>query len=66
VDSEPLLTLLTLVAVFSVGIVISMSLFGIVFARAMSVARAVRLGRAAASLMAVISIVLGIFWIALA
>ena len=55
-----------LIAVFSAGIVISMSLFGIVFARAMSVARAVRLGRAAASLMAVTSIVLGIFWIALA
>ena len=65
-DSAPLLTLLLLVAVFSAGIVISMSLFGIVFARAMSVARAVRLGRAAASLMAVTSIVLGIFWIALA
>jgi hypothetical protein len=66
VDSAPLLTLLLLVVVFSAGIVISMSLFGIVFARAMSVARAVRLGRAAASLMAVTSIVLGIFWIALA
>ena len=66
VSSAPLLTLLLLVAVFSAGIVISMSLFGIVFARAMSVARAVRLGRAAASLMAVTSIVLGIFWIALA
>ena len=66
VDSAPLQTLLTLVVVFSAGIVISMSLFGIVFARAMSVARAVRLGRAAAALMAVISIVLGIVWIALA
>src|SRR5688572_3178978 len=66
VDAAPLRTLLMLVVVFSVGIVISMSLFGIVFARAMSVARAVRLGRAAAALMAVTSIVLGIFWIALA
>ena len=66
VNSAPLQTLLMLVLVFSVGIVISMSLFGIVFARAMSVARAVRLGRAAASLMAVTSIVVGVFWIALA
>ena len=65
-DAAPLQTLLTMILVFSVGIVISMSLFGIVFARAMSVARAVRLGRAAASLMAVTSIVLGIFWIAVA
>ena len=65
-NAAPLQTLLTMILVFSVGIVISMSLFGIVFARAMSVARAVRLGRAAASLMAVTSIVLGIFWIAVA
>jgi hypothetical protein len=65
-DAAPLQTLLTMVLVFSLGIVLSMSLFGIVFARAMSIARAVRLGRAAASLMAVTSIVLGVFWIALA
>ena len=65
-EAAPPETLLMMVLVFSVGIVISMSLFGIVFARAMSVARAVRLGRAAASLMAVTSIVLGVFWIALA
>ena len=65
-DAAPLQTLLMLVVVFSAGIVISMSLFGVVFARAMSVARAVRLGRAAASLMSATSIVLGVFWIALA
>jgi nickel/cobalt transporter (NicO) family protein len=59
----PLLTLLALIVVFGTGILLSMSLFGVAFARAMSAAAAARLGQAAALLMAVTSIVLGGFWI---
>lgn len=62
-DAAPLSTLLLLIAVFGVGILLSMSLFGIAFARFMSAAAAVRLGRAAAFVMAVASIGLGVLWI---
>jgi hypothetical protein len=62
----PLLTLLALIVVFGAGILLSMSLFGVAFARLMSAATAARLGQAAALLMAVTSIVLGAFWIATA
>ena len=62
-DAAPLPTLLLLIGVFAVGILLSMSLFGVAFARAMSAAVAARLGQAAAVLMAVASIGLGIFWI---
>jgi hypothetical protein len=62
----PLLTLLALIVVFGAGILLSMSLFGVAFARLMSAAAAARLGQAAALLMAVTSIVLGGFWIATA
>ncbi|HET9263542.1 MAG TPA: hypothetical protein VFO14_10880 [Vicinamibacterales bacterium] len=64
VGAASLSTLLVLVATFGVGILLSMSLFGVAFARFMSAAVAVRLGRAAAALMAVASIALGMFWIA--
>lgn len=57
-------TLLVLVATFGLGILLSMSLFGVAFARFMSAAVAVRLGQAAAAIMAVASIALGLFWIA--
>jgi len=63
VDAAPLSTLLLLVAMFGLGILLSMSLFGVAFARFMSAAVAVRLGQAAAVLMAVSSIGLGVFWI---
>jgi len=63
-EAAPLSTLLMLIAVFGLGILLSMSLFGVAFARLMSAAVAVRLGRAAASLMAIASIGLGLFWIA--
>ena len=56
-------TLLLLVAVFAVGILLSMSLFGVAFARFMSAAVAIRLGHAAAAIMSVASIALGLFWI---
>jgi nickel/cobalt transporter (NicO) family protein len=64
VASSSLPTLLMLIAVFGVGILISMSLFGVAFARVMSAAVAARLGRAAAVIMSAASIALGIFWIA--
>jgi len=62
-DGASLASLLTLVAMFSVGILISMSLFGVAFARVMSAPAILRLGRASAILMAVASIGLGGYWI---
>jgi len=64
VGAAPLPTLLMLIGVFGLGILLSMSLFGIAFARVMTAAAAVRLGQAAAVLMAAASIALGVFWIA--
>jgi len=61
--SSPLSTLLMLIAVFGVGILLSMSLFGVAFARVMSAAITARLGKGSAALMAGASIALGIFWI---
>jgi hypothetical protein len=58
-----LTSLLTLVGMFSVGILISMSLFGVAFARVMSTPAILRLGRASAVAMAVASIGLGSYWI---
>ena len=62
-DGASLASLLTLVTMFSVGILISMSLFGVAFARVMSAPAILRLGRASAILMAVASIGLGGYWI---
>ena len=62
-DSAPLWTLLVMITVFAIGIMLSMSLFGVAFARVMSAARAARLGQAAAAIMACTSIGLGVFWI---
>ena len=59
----PLPMLLTLIAVFAVGILLSMSLFGVAFASFMSARVVSRLGRFAAATMAVASIALGVFWI---
>jgi putative Mn2+ efflux pump MntP len=59
-------TLLYLIAVFAVGILISMSLFGIVLSRVLgSVWLARRMGRGAAVLTAVASMALGVYWIVL-
>jgi hypothetical protein len=63
-DAPPLPALLGLIAVFAVGILISMTLFGVAFARVLSVRVMAGLGRAAAVLMAAASIGLGAFWIA--
>lgn len=66
VGDMPPVTLLALIVVFGAGILLSMSLFGVALARAMSAATAARLGQAAALLMALTSIALGGFWIATA
>jgi nickel/cobalt transporter (NicO) family protein len=63
ITDSPLPTLLVLIAVFGVGILLSMSLFGVAFARLMSAAVAARLGQAAAGIMAFASIGLGCFWV---
>lgn len=62
-EAAPVSMLLLLIAVFAIGILLSMSLFGVALARVMSAAVAARLGQAAAILMAVASIGLGLFWI---
>ena len=57
-------TLLVLVSIFALGILISMSLFGIVLAHVLSVRRmTARLSRFAAAATAFGSLVLGIYWI---
>ncbi|MEX1128371.1 MAG: hypothetical protein WEB50_07395 [Vicinamibacterales bacterium] len=56
-------SLLGLVAMFSVGILMSMSLFGVAFARLMSAPAILRLGRVSAVVMAFASIALGSYWI---
>jgi nickel/cobalt transporter (NicO) family protein len=63
VATSPLPTLLTLIAVFGLGILISMSLFGVAFARVISAASIARLGHAAAIVMATASILLGSYWV---
>jgi hypothetical protein len=64
IGTAPLGTLLVLIGVFAVGILLSMSLFGVAFAGIMSARVVARLGRGAAGLMAVASIALGVYWIA--
>jgi nickel/cobalt exporter len=63
VEAAPLSTLLGLIGVFGVGILLSMSLFGVAFARLMSAAAMANLGRAAAIVMAAGSLLLGAYWI---
>ena len=59
-----LLTLLYLVGVFALGILVSMSLFGIVLSRLLgSEAMAAAVGRGAALVTAVASIALGVYWV---
>lgn len=55
--------LVVLVAVFAVGILLSMSLFGVAFARVISTDTFLRLGRASAAVMASASVALGGYWI---
>jgi nickel/cobalt transporter (NicO) family protein len=62
VEAISLPTLLALVVVFALGILLSMSLFGIAFARVISARGVRRLGRFTAGGIAIASIALGIFW----
>ena len=66
VEDASLSLLLTLVGVFAIGILLSMSLFGVAFARLMSTRAIVRTGNAVALAMAVASMALGGYWIAAA
>lgn len=52
-----------LIALFAVGILVSMSLFGVALARTLSTTFVARLGRTAAVLMASASLVLGAYWV---
>jgi hypothetical protein len=52
-----------LIALFAVGILISMSLFGVALARTLSTTFVTRLGRIAAVLMSSASLLLGLYWI---
>ena len=60
--AAPLSLLLALIAVFAVGILLSMSLFGVAFASLMTARVVARLGRGAGALMGVTSIALGVYW----
>ena len=55
--------LLTLIAFFAAGILLSMSLFGVVLARVLSTRAVIGLGRLAGTAVAVGSIALGVYWI---
>lgn len=60
---QTLPVLLALVVLFGVGILISMSLFGVVLARVVSTRAVSRLGGGASAITSLASIGLGIFWI---
>ena len=66
VETASLPTLLVLIVLFAVGILLSMSLFGVAFARLMSASAVQRIGRFAGMTMSAASIALGVFWIAAA
>jgi hypothetical protein len=66
VEDASLPLLLTLVSVFAVGILLSMSLFGVAFAGLISSRAFVRMGNASALVMAAASMALGGYWIAAA
>ena len=59
----PIPLLFALIALFGVGILLSMSIFGVALARVMSTETVARLGRTAGALMALGSIALGLFWL---
>jgi hypothetical protein len=63
ISAASMTTLLVLILVFALGILMSMSLFGVAFARVMSAKAMERLGRGSAMTMAVASIGLGAYWI---
>ena len=64
--TEPLPVLLALIGVFAIGILISMSLFGVALAGLLSTRALARVGNAAGALVGLSSIVLGVAWVATA
>jgi hypothetical protein len=62
VQTLTLPVLLVLIALFGLGILLSMSLFGVLLASAFSLRAVEALGRGAAALVALASIALGAFW----
>ena len=61
--TAPLPLLVTLIAVFACGILVSMSLFGVVLARLLSMHALERIGHGAGALVGVSSVVLGVAWV---
>src|SRR5438874_4706282 len=61
--AAPLPLLIALIGVFAIGILLSMSLFGVALARLLSAHALERIGQAAGMLVGVSSIVLGTAWI---
>jgi len=61
--AAPLPLLIVLIGVFAIGILLSMSLFGVALARLLSAHALERIGQAAGMLVGVSSIVLGTAWI---
>jgi len=64
--AEPLPILLALIGVFAIGILVSMSLFGVALAGLLSTRALARVGNAAGALVGLSSIVLGVAWVATA
>ena len=64
--TEPLPLLLALIGVFAVGILVSMSLFGVALAGVLSMRALQRVGHGAGTLVGISSIVLGVAWVATA
>ena len=64
--TQPLPLLLALIGVFAVGILISMSLFGVALAGVLSTRVLQRVGHGASALVGLSSVVLGIVWVATA
>ena len=61
--TAPLPVLLSLIGVFAVGILMSMSLFGVALARLLSMHALERIGHGAGALVGVSSVVLGVAWV---
>jgi nickel/cobalt transporter (NicO) family protein len=61
--TAPLPLLVMLIAVFACGILVSMSLFGVVLARLLSMHALERIGHGAGALVGVSSVVLGVAWV---
>jgi hypothetical protein len=66
VGSEPLPLLLGLIGIFALGILASMSLFGVALAGVLSTRALQRVGHGAGALVGVSSVLLGIAWVATA